>query len=167
MTLFRRFALLLALAFWQGGFMFYGGVVVTVGAAVLGSETEQGFITQSVTNYLNVAGAVCVAVWGVVLAIDIRRKTQLGRVCWGLWSAIALGLGVLIGLHVIMDRGLDAAGHTIPDEHRFLRLHEAYITTSTLQWLLCLALLWLTLQVWRSSDEHSRPQKGETIGPGG
>jgi hypothetical protein len=155
MTLFRRFVLLLCLAFWQGGFMFYGGVVVTVGASVLGSETEQGFITQSVTNYLNVAGAVCVTVWGVALACDTRLSSGLGRLCWGFWAGIAIGLGVLIGLHLVMDRGLDSAGHTILDEQSFLQLHEAYITTSTIQWLLCVALLGLTLAAWRSSDRRS------------
>jgi hypothetical protein len=31
MRLIRRFVLLISLLFWQGGFMFYGGVVVAVG----------------------------------------------------------------------------------------------------------------------------------------
>lgn len=57
---------------WQGGFMFYGGVVVPTGAAVLGSEVEQGFITQSVTNYLNLAGGVCAVLWGLTLWLDAR-----------------------------------------------------------------------------------------------
>jgi hypothetical protein len=165
MTLFRRFVLLLCLAFWQGGFMFYGGVVVTVGAAVLGSETEQGFITQSVTNYLNVAGAVCVTVWGVALACDTRLSSRQGRLCWGLWSGIAICLGLLIGLHRVMDRSLDSAGHAILDEQRFLRLHEAYITTSTIQWLFCLALLGLTLAAWRSADTRWRADHDEAHKP--
>jgi len=48
----RRMVLLVSLMFWQGGLMFYGGVVVPVGGRVLGSETKQGFVTQSVTNHL-------------------------------------------------------------------------------------------------------------------
>src|SRR5580700_10244682 len=100
MTLVRRFLLLVSIAFWQGGFMFYGGVVVPVGAAVLGSEVEQGFITQAVTNYLNGAGAVCVTVWGIMLWLDAPRSSWLGRTSWALWSGLVVTLGLLIGLHV-------------------------------------------------------------------
>ena len=42
MTLTRRMVLLITLMFWQGGFMFYGAVVVPVGAEVLGSHRAQG-----------------------------------------------------------------------------------------------------------------------------
>src|ERR1700746_354095 len=69
MTVVRRWLLLWALMFWQGGFTFYGGVVVPVGSAVLGSEREQGFITRKVTNYLNLAGAVALAIWGWDLSV--------------------------------------------------------------------------------------------------
>jgi hypothetical protein len=57
MTFFvRRYLLLLALMFWQGGFSFHGAVVVPVGNEVLGSHLEQGYITRSASNYLNWAG---------------------------------------------------------------------------------------------------------------
>lgn len=58
MRMIRRLLLLWSLMFWQGGFMFYGGVVVPVSSRILGSDLEQGWITRSVTNYLNVSGAV-------------------------------------------------------------------------------------------------------------
>jgi hypothetical protein len=156
MTLLRRFVLILFIAFWQGGFMFYGGVVVPVGASVLGSETEQGFITQSVTNYLNVAGAVCVIVWGVVLKFDGPRSPRLARAGWILWSLIVAALGIQIGLHIVMDRWLDSASRTILDEGKFIRFHEAYLTTSTVQWLMGLALLAVTLGAWRKESEPYR-----------
>jgi hypothetical protein len=153
MTLCRRFALILSIAFWQGGFMFYGGVVVPVGGSVLGSEVEQGFITQAVTNYLNAAGAVCLVVWGILLWLETPWSSWLGRTSWALWSSLLVTLGVLIGLHVLMDRSLDIPGHNILDEQKFLRLHGAYITTSTAQWLMSLALLALTLSMWREKPQ--------------
>jgi hypothetical protein len=157
MTLFRRFVLILCMAFWQGGFMFYGGVVVPVGASVLGSEVEQGFITQSVTNYLNVAAAVCLSVWGLMLALDRPRSRRLARAAWALWSLIVVILGAQIGLHIPMDHYLDAPNRAVLDEVKFLRLHEAYLTLSTIQWLMCLALLAITLTAWRTDAPGNRP----------
>ena len=46
----RRFIVLVALCFWQGGFTFYAGVVVPVGTDVLGSSLKQGFVTRRVTR---------------------------------------------------------------------------------------------------------------------
>ena len=165
MTLLRRFVLILCIAFWQGGFMFYGGVVVPVGAAVLGSETEQGFITQSVTNYLTGAGAVCVIVWGVILKIDGPRSSRLSMAGWILWSLIAAALGIQIGLHVVMDRWLDTAGRTILDEGKFIRFHQAYLTTSTIQWLICLVLLAVTLRAWSASTDLLVQSDGTNSSP--
>ncbi|MCA9269901.1 MAG: hypothetical protein KDA41_15580, partial [Planctomycetales bacterium] len=54
------FASLLPMIAWWGGLTFYAGVVVPVGAAVFGS-TEQGFVTQRVTNWLNLLLAVALA----------------------------------------------------------------------------------------------------------
>ena len=70
----RRYLVLLALSFWQGGFTFYAAVVVPVGQEVFG-HLRQGFITRQVTVYLNLAGAVAllVLVWDLVAARDPSR----------------------------------------------------------------------------------------------
>ena len=57
--------------------MFYGGVVVEVGVDVLGSHRTQGFVTQRVTNSLNVAGAVALAVWDWDVAAGRRTGGRL------------------------------------------------------------------------------------------
>jgi hypothetical protein len=45
-------------ALWWGGLTFYASVVVPTGARILHSHTKQGFITQEVTNWINVTGMV-------------------------------------------------------------------------------------------------------------
>ena len=65
MTFLRRFLVLIAFAFWQGGFTFYAAVVVHVGLHV--DSAFQAIVTTSVTNYLNISGAVAL----VVLAWDL------------------------------------------------------------------------------------------------
>src|SRR5262245_12786061 len=109
----RRVVLLVSLTFWQGGFMFYGGVVVPVGGAILGSERQQGFITQSVTNYLNLAGAVCLGIWLEHLWHD--RKNGVSKLEWAIWSFTAVSAIVLASLHVRMDHILSIEPSSVLD----------------------------------------------------
>ncbi len=146
----RRMLLLVSLMFWQGGFMFYGSVVVPVGGRILGSETKQGFITQSVTNYLNLAGAFCLIVWLEHLWHD--RRDGVSKLEWGLWSFAAVSVMVLAGIHVPMDHILDVESSSVRDPAWFGRLHKTYIWTSSLQWLASLALLFLAFLRWNSQD---------------
>ena len=73
------------------------------------------------------------------------------------WLAEKLGLsaaalGLLIGLHVQMDGLLNVADHVVSDESKFRGLHEVYLTTISLQWIVCLIFLLTTLQTWRKAD---------------
>jgi hypothetical protein len=82
MTCFvRRFLVLIALMFWQGGFLFYAAVVVPIGQSVLGSHLEQGMITRQVTTYLNLAGCISLFIfgWDTRAARDSSRPRRLGR----------------------------------------------------------------------------------------
>jgi hypothetical protein len=130
-------------------------VVVPVGGRPLGSELEQGFITQSVTNHLNEAGVVCLVVWGVVLWIDARRASLIRVISWALWGALALGQAVLFLLHSSMDRVLESDTHTILEPQQFHWMHRAYIATSSAQWLASLMLLALMLMIWQKTDRES------------
>jgi hypothetical protein len=152
MTVVRRWLLLWALMFWQGGFTFYGGVVVPVGSDVLGSEREQGFITRKVTNYLNLAGAVALVVWGWDL-LAMRGTSPGGRrVRWAIWVGLMLSLAVLVWLHPRLDVLLVPEDAIVLDRHRFRSLHERYLIVSTVQWVGCLLLTALTIRAWRHED---------------
>jgi hypothetical protein len=153
----RRFILLVAIAFWQGGFMFYGGVVVPVGGKVLGSEADQGFITQAVTNYLNLAGGVCLIVWGGTLWFDTQHVPKWRWQCWALWWLLVLGLAGLEPLHLLMDRLLDSSTRSILNDRQFRLLHRIYLMTSTAHWVGSLALLGVMLKLWQTADHRDDP----------
>lgn len=145
MVVCRRFLVLAALAFWQGGFAFYAAVVVPMGEQVLSSPIEQGFVTRRVTNYLNLAGAVSLPLllWDVVAA-NKRRKPRLV-----VWSLMSLLLLILIWLHPYIDRFLDVESMSVVDQTRFYLAHEGYLMASAVQWLCALAFGFLSLLAWR------------------
>ena len=157
----RRMLLLVSLMFWQGGFMFYGSVVVPVGGRILGSETKQGFITQSVTNYLNLAGAVCLIVWLEHLWHD--RQNGVSKLEWGLWSFAAVSAIGLPGIHVQMDHLLGVESSSVLDPERFGRLHRIYLVTSSLQWLASLALLFLAVLRWHRNKESGQNGQSQKL----
>src|SRR5207245_2308690 len=109
-TFVRRFLVLAALMFWQGGFTFYASIVVPVGQQVfrehLGSPLGQGFITREVTSYLNLSGAVALALfaWDLLAVKDPSRLRSLGR--WSSWAVLLLLLVLLFVFHQMLDRQL-------------------------------------------------------------
>ena len=150
----QRLLLLVALMVWQGGFMFYGAVVVPVGSEVLGSHLEQGFVTQSVTNYLNVAGAVALALW--CWDITTGRAAGVRRLRWIGWGFLLVLLGVLVWLHPRLDALLNADGFRILDRPSYRLLHQWYLAVSTIQWIVAILLVGLTIWAWKESDAASR-----------
>jgi hypothetical protein len=151
-TLVRRFLVLVALMFWQGGFTFYAAVVVPVGQSVLGSHLDQGFITREVTNYLNLAGAVALLLlaWDVAAAPPGRGGHQ--RLRWLAWGGLAVTLVALCALHPRLDTLLDVENHNITDGRPFRSLHRTYLWVSTVQWAFAVAYTGLTLVAWREVD---------------
>jgi hypothetical protein len=163
MRMMRRLVLIWTLIFWQGGFMFYGGVVVPVGSRILGSDQEQGWITRSVTNYLNVAGAVCLIAWGWEVFAERGASPEGRRLRWLSWWLLVLALGVLAWLHVRLDDLLDLDGFLILDRRRFRSLHQWYLSVSTAQWVVSLLLSSLTIRSWRDAD--AARSGGATVPP--
>src|SRR5947209_9415057 len=123
---FRRLLVLTALCFWTGGFTFYAAVVVPVGAEVLGSHRDQGYITQKVTNYLNLAGAAALPLlaWDIVAARDPSRLRRRAR--WLAWLGMGLTLAALVGLHPRLDALLEHDASIFPG-NAFRPLHRIYL----------------------------------------
>jgi hypothetical protein len=83
----RRFLVIAALMFWQGGFTFYAAIVVPIGTEVLGSAAEQALITRRVTWQINMTGAVALAIfaWDTFATRHGRRlsPSPLAGEGWG------------------------------------------------------------------------------------
>ena len=154
MTLLRRYLVLAALFFWQGGFTFYSAVVIPTGFEVLGSHRQQAKITARVVPWLNVAGAVALPVllWDTLAAADPLRRRR--RVRLGLWSGLLLTQAALFALYPWLDAQFNAGEQTIADEGGFRHLHKAYVWVATAQWLCGLAFLAWALRSWREEDRQ-------------
>jgi hypothetical protein len=156
MRLFRRYLVLIALMFWQGGFTFYVSVVVPIGTAVLDSALRQGFITRRVTYWLNVTAAVAL----LVLAADLllSRETSAAR-AWvrrGLWLVMAACQGLLFWLHGYLDGLMVEKGRIVLDPEAFYAGHRAYLWTHTAQWAAGLVFVALMLIAWQEEDRRER-----------
>lgn len=127
---------LLAWALWWGGLTFYSSVVVPTGARILHSHTKQGFITQEVTNWLNLIGMVT----GMLLLLSFnalrRNFTQYRHHCalWSLVIFLVVQIGLLI-LHARMNGMLDAEALDIVDAEHFYGWHQAYLVATAAQWV--------------------------------
>jgi hypothetical protein len=152
MAAVRRFLVFQALLLWQGGFLFYTAVVVPIGTRVVGSAATQGAITTRVTDVLNACGVVGLGLlaWDLAVTRDpIRRRTAARWWCW----AVAAGCQfVLVVAHLLLDAFMDPGRTYVLIRPPFYPVHRVYLWASTVQWLACLVLAWLTLRAWGAED---------------
>lgn len=146
------------LALWWGGLTFYALVVVPIGAEVLGNHTEQGFITQRVSQWLNALGALAAV---LTLPGAIRRRATLVRLAWLLMAAAQ---GMLFVLHPWLDRYLDARAHEVLEAGAFYALHRGYLLVTAVQWVGVSLLLWLGADADRAPDAGATGKPGPTPG---
>jgi hypothetical protein len=154
---FRRFALLQALLVWQGGFLFYAAFVVPEGTDLFGA-TGQGAVTARVTDTLNLLGAVGVAVFAIELSYTRDPSPRRTAWRWWAWGVALLCQAVLFYVHLLLDYLMDDARRRVVVVGPFYAVHTVYLHTSTVQWLACLLLMWLTLRAWRAEDADPRIQ---------
>ena len=135
-----QFLLTLVVGLWLGGLTFYAGIVVPIGTETVGG-TEQGFVTQRVTNWLNALGVVALLSFGA--NAWIRERTWAIVVTWLLAALLQLSL---LALHPLLDVQLDLITRTIRDTGWFYECHRAYLIVTAALWLAGLSLVWLTLR---------------------
>ncbi len=164
MILLRRYLVLIALMFWQGGFTFYAAVVVPVGTAALGNSTlRQGFITRRVTVWLNHTAAASLAVLAVdlLLSRDPSRRRRWAR--RSLWLFMVACQVLLYRLHGPLDDLMQAKGLIILDREAFRPMHRLYLWTHTFQWAAGLVYVGLMLGAWRREDREEEARKNSAV----
>jgi hypothetical protein len=151
MRFLRQFLVLAALMFWQGGFVFYAGVVVPIGTEVLGSAQEQGRITRRVAVWLNWSGAAALVPLGWDAYVDRRhRLARRGRLMT--WFVMAAALAVLFWMYPTLDAMFDPEAVHISNRPSFRTLHRIYLWMSSVQWVAGVAFAALTLWAWTATD---------------
>jgi hypothetical protein len=147
----RIFLVVAAIAFWLGGFTFYSGVAIPMGVEVLGGHRAVGFVTERVTNWLNVAGVVAIAIfaWNTWLGRRTNGRA-LQRTLMITLIVMALIEVELILLHPVMDRQLVfQPRRDILDEDKFELLHHVYLISTTVQWVFGMVHVWCICMMWR------------------
>lgn len=132
-----RVVLLLMWAVWWGGLTFYAAVVVPLGTAEFGS-TEQGFLTQHVTWWINLACGVMIA--GLICWTLATHRLTAGLLTGGL----ALVLAMLIVQRLRMTEMMNAELREVTPG--FYAEHAVYLWLTTAQWILGACVPW---QVFR------------------
>jgi hypothetical protein len=149
----RRYLVVAALCFWQGGFTFYASVVVPVGQEVFG-HLNQGFVTRRVTYFLNLSGGVAclVLAWDLFGSRDPSRRRFWVRA--SLWLVMVGTLVVLFRLRNQLDSLLDLDSFVVTEPRVFYPGHRLYLWISTAQWAAALGYIALLLRAWQAEDRR-------------
>jgi hypothetical protein len=132
----------LAWALWMGGFTFFTSVTLRVGHKVLENYSEFGFVTQMVTDRLNVIGLVAVFLLILHLASHWRLLSPVPRIWLATsWSILAITLGVMFWQHNQIDALIDLQQRTVTDHQTFNVIHSHYKMTATFQWIAAVSYL--------------------------
>lgn len=152
--LVRRFLVVAALMYWQGGFVFYAAIVVPIGNEVLGSPERQAAITRQVAQQINWSGAVALIVFAWDLAAT-RTRSWLRSIRIANWLGMGACLIVLALVYHHLDRLFHGEEAFLDDHSTFRPWHRAYLWVSTAQFVFTFLFTIATLIAWRGSDRNS------------
>ena len=142
-----RFATVIALAVWFGGFTFYSTAVIATSQAVLHSQLRAGLITQQVTNWLNWISLPTLAICAVNLIAQGKDPRRFWKWMLGLaLAAMVVFQASLFPAHWVLDSRI--VGHEVADDAGFFKLHRIYLMLATAQWGATLVYIWATLVLW-------------------
>ncbi len=130
-----RAILLLVWAAWWGGLSFHALIVVPIGTDLLVS-TEQGFVTQRVTQWHNGLSAL------LLLCLFVEALRGRKRSVWFATVALTTILIALVVWHSRLTALMDFHQLAVPSS--FYSPHATYLWITACEWLLGLAMpIWI------------------------
>lgn len=146
-----RYLALVGMTIWLGGFTFYAAIVIPILHDELGG-LDAGQITGQVARPLNAFGVLAVVAWWVLIAVEWSRRERWARgVRLGLMGMTTVILIGLAALHPVLETRLKSGSM-----RAFYPLHQVYLIASTAQWGINLALLAITVWIWRPIEPGKR-----------
>jgi hypothetical protein len=145
----------LAWALWIGGFTFFTSVSLRVAHKVLSEAQEFGYVTQVVTDRLNVIGLIASLLLLAQLAAHWQVLVRWRRFLLGFtWLILAFTLAYLFLLHHALEAVVDFEQRMVVDADAFEPLHRRYKQVTSVQWLG--AVLHLTVMLTASRSESRK-----------
>ena len=137
----------------MGGFTFFTSVSLRVAHKVLNESQEFGFVTQVVTDRLNVIGLVALLLLLAQLAAHWQVLIRWRRFLLGFtWLVMAVTLAFLFNLHNAIDVAVNFEQRTVIDYDAFEPVHVRYKQVATVQWLAAVTHLTVLLTAGRSES---------------
>lgn len=160
MTILFRTLFLFAFALFWGGLTFYTGIVVRIMHDVLNDPMDGGFITQRVTNVLQVLGGLVAVlmVCNAWPALKICRRRGAALIVCAV--VLALSLVGLYFVHAQLDAVISLEEGGVLDRDRFVIGHRRYNQLTTIEWIASLVYLPIAMSAWRTQDAVRRSETG-------
>lgn len=141
----------------MGGFTFFTSVSLRVAHKVLSESQEFGYVTQVVTDHLNVIGLIALLLLLAQLAAHWQVLVRWRRFLLGFtWLILAVTLAFMFNLHNAIDALVNFEQRVVIDYDAFEPVHRHYKQIATVQWLA--AVVHLTVMLTASRSESRADQ---------
>ncbi len=138
-------------AVWVGGFTFYGAAVIPI----LHDELDRlhaGHITQRVTDWLNLIGLGTLLIWWILAWMERR----VGAASFRRIRIVLLGISTVLLAFLAVDHAILDARLARYGLEGFYDRHRVYLIASTVQWVVNIAIVAVTLAIWTPNPEARR-----------
>lgn len=153
-----RISLLFCFALFWGGLTFYTGFVVPIAHDILINPMDGGLITQRVTRLLQWLGASYAVLMAVNALVVRNQQRRLGNALLACSVILAMSIAGLAIVHRQLDSVIDIQEGLVTDQATFDDGHRHYNQLTTVEWLVTLASLPITLIAWRQADSQGPKQ---------